>query len=58
MANNFPYDVYTLDSYSLSYHALAQFKQILLKETMPDEIVEVIEDQIIPALEHIVAQDY
>ncbi len=58
MANNFPYDVYGLDSYSLSYHALAQFKQILLKETMPDEIVDAIEDQIIPALEHILAQDY
>ncbi len=58
MANNFPYDVYTLDSYSLSYHALAQFKQILLKEKMPDDVVYLIEEQIIPALEGILLQDY
>ena len=58
MANNFPYDVYGLDSYSLSYHALAQFKQILLKETIPDEIVDAIEELVLPALEYILAQDY
>jgi len=58
MPNHFPYDVYSLDSYSLSYHALAQFRQILLKEKMPIDIVNIIEDEIIPALEHIVSQDY
>jgi hypothetical protein len=55
---NHPYNVYSLDSYSLSYHALAQFRQILLKEKMPIDIVNIIEDEIIPALEHIVSQDY
>jgi len=58
MANHFPYDVYTLDSHSLAYHSLAQFKQILLKEEMPDDVVYLIEDKIIPALEGIVSQDY
>jgi hypothetical protein len=58
MNNAFPYDIYTLDSHSLSYHALAQFKQILLKEKMPDDVVYLIEEQIIPALEGILLQDY
>jgi hypothetical protein len=58
MPNQFPYDVYSLDSYSLSYHALAQYKQILTRENMPAEIVDIIEDVIIPALENIVASDY
>jgi hypothetical protein len=58
MPNHFPYDVYNLDSHSLSYHALAQFRQILLKEKMPLDIVDTIEDRIIPALEHIVSSDY
>ena len=58
MPNQFPYDLYTLDSYSLSYHALAQYKQILTREKMPDEIVDIIEDHIIPALENIVNSDY
>jgi len=56
--NNFPYDVYTLDSHSLSYHALARYKQILLRENIPDEIADIIEEHLIPALESIVNSDY
>jgi len=56
--NHFPYDIYQLDSHSLAYHSLAQFKQILLKEEMPNDIVYLIEDKIIPALEGIVSQNY
>ena len=58
MANNFPYDIYTLDSHSLSYHALARYKQILLRENIPDEIADIIEEHLIPALESIVNSDY
>lgn len=51
--NHFPYDVYKLDSYSLSYHALARYKQILREETLPFDVLARIEDDIIPALEAI-----
>ena len=53
MSNHFPHDVYTLDSYGLSYHALARFKQLLYNDNMPADIAEKIEDEIIPALEYI-----
>ena len=53
MSNHFPYDVYTLDSYGLSYHALARFKQLLYKENLPADIAEKIEEELIPALEYI-----
>ena len=56
--NHFPYDIYTLDSHSLAYHTLARFKQILAKEVLPNDVLDAIEDKIIPALEHIVSQDY
>ena len=51
--NHFPYDVYKLDSYSLSYHALARYKQILREETLPFDVLARIEDDIITALEAI-----
>jgi hypothetical protein len=53
MSNHFPYDIYTLDSYSLSYHALARFKQLLCSDSISADIAEKIEDEIIPALEYI-----
>ena len=50
----FPYDVYSLSAYSLSYHAMRRFKQILLNDMMlPADIIEKIEDEILPALEYI-----
>lgn len=53
MSNHFPYDIYTLDSYSLAYHALARFKQLLCSDNISADIAEKIEDDIIPALEYI-----
>ena len=53
MSNHFPYDIYTLDSFSLSYHALARFKQLLCSDNISADIAEKIEDDIIPALEYI-----
>jgi len=54
MTVTFPYDVYSLSAYSLSYHAVRRFKQILLKDMMlPADIIEKIEDEILPALEYI-----
>lgn len=52
--NNFPYDLYKLDSYSLSYHALARYRQILRDEALPFDVLARIEDDIIPALEAII----
>jgi len=52
--NHFPYDLYSLDCYSLSYHALARFKQLLQRDMMiPSDIADQIEENIIPALEYI-----
>ncbi len=51
MLNHFPYDLYKLDTYSLTYHALARYKQLLYSEDLPISEVEDIEDKIIPALE-------
>jgi len=55
MNNAIPYDLYNLDSYSLAYHSLARFKQLLAKEIMPFDVVTKLEDEIIPALEQVVA---
>jgi ATP-dependent protease ClpP protease subunit len=52
--NRFPYDLYSLDCHSLSYHALARFKQLLQRDMMiPSDIADQIEENIIPALEYI-----
>jgi hypothetical protein len=54
MTLTFPHDVYQLGAYSLSYHAIRRFKQILLNDMMlPPDIIEKIEDEILPALEYI-----
>lgn len=54
MPNHIPFDLYALDSYSLTYHALARFKQLVQSDcTLPSDIVDKIEDVIIPALEYI-----
>jgi hypothetical protein len=45
--NHFPYDIYQLDSYSLSYHALARYKQILRDEVLPFDVLARIEDDIL-----------
>jgi hypothetical protein len=52
--NHFPYDIYQLDSYALSYHALARYKQLLRDEVLPFDVLARIEDDIIPALEAII----
>ncbi len=54
--NNFPYDVYYMDSYSLAYHAVARYKQILMSENLSEDLIGVIEDDIIPAMEYILAE--
>ena len=52
--NRFPYDLYSLDCHSLSYHTLARFKQLLQRDMMiPSDIADQIEENIIPALEYI-----
>ncbi len=54
MPNHIPFDLYALDCYSLTYHALAKFKQLVQNDcTLPSDIVDKIEDEIIPALEYI-----
>ena len=43
-----------MDSVSLSFNALNRFRSILkTEEGIPDEIIQAIEEQIIPALEFI-----
>lgn len=54
MTVTFPYDIYNLSAYSLSYHAIRRFKQILANDMLlPADIIEKIEDEILPALEYI-----
>jgi len=54
MRNHIPYDLYALDCYSLTYHTLARFKQIVRHDcTLPPDIIDQIEDILIPALEYI-----
>ena len=54
MNNHIPYDLYALDCYSLTYHTLARFKQIVRHDcTLPPDIIDQIEDILIPALEYI-----
>lgn len=54
MTLTFPHDIYQLGAYSLSYHTMRRFKQILLNDMMlPPDIIEKIEDDILPALEYI-----
>lgn len=53
--NHFPYDIYNLDSHSLAYHARERFKQIVQRNsTIPCDIIEQIEDNLIPALDYII----
>lgn len=55
MLNHLPYDLYALDSYSLAHHSLERFKQLIQREpTIPADIIEQIEDNLIPALEYII----
>jgi hypothetical protein len=51
MLNHLPYDLYKLDSYSLTYHALARYKQLLHSDDLSISEIEDIEDRIIPILE-------
>jgi hypothetical protein len=54
MPNHIPYDLYTLDWHSLAYHSLARFKQIVRDDgTIPSDVLDQIEDNIIPALEYL-----
>lgn len=54
MANHIPYDLYNLSWHSLAYHSLARFKQIVRDDcTIPPDVIEQIEDNIIPALEYL-----
>ena len=50
--NNVPYDLYALDWYSLAYHALAKYKQLMYSDgAMPGDVADHIEETLIPALE-------
>lgn len=54
MSNHIPYDLYTLSWHSLAYHSLARFKQIMRhNNTIPSDVLDQIEDNIIPALEYL-----
>jgi hypothetical protein len=54
MTNHIPYDLYNLSWHSLAYHSLARFKQIVRHDdTIPADVIEQIEDNIIPALEYL-----
>lgn len=53
--NHFPYHIYGLDSYSLAYHVRERFKQIVQRDdTISCDIIEQIEDNLIPALDYII----
>ena len=43
----------SLNSYSLAYHSLAAWKRILSAEYLPPDILDKIEEDIVPALEYI-----
>lgn len=52
MNNHYP--IYTLGWHTLAYHSLTRFKQLLHEDlTIPSDVVEQIEDNIIPALEYL-----
>ena len=56
MSNHIPYEVYNLDWHTLAYHTLARFKHIIWDDnTIPSDVLDQIEDNIIPALEYLEA---
>ncbi len=48
-----PFDIYTLDEYCLAHHSLIKFKMLVRDSYIPGDILEKIEDELIPALEYI-----
>ena len=49
----------SLDSYSLAYHSLAAWKRILKDEhlNLPPDVLDKIEEELIPALEYVEGWD-
>lgn len=43
----------SLNSYSLAYHSIAAWKRILKAEFLPADVLDKIEEEILPALEYI-----
>ena len=48
-----PFDIYTLDEHGLAHHSLIKFKMLVRNNYIQGDILEKIEDELIPALEYI-----
>jgi len=47
------YNVYELSTQSLAYHAAKRFKHLLVSGMLPGEIIDKLEEEVLPALEWI-----
>ena len=47
------YNVYEQSAHSLAYHASRRFKHLLVSGMLPGDIVEKLEEEVLPALEWI-----
>ena len=47
------YNVYELSTQSLAYHAAKRFKHLLVSGMLPGDIIDKLEEEVIPALEWI-----
>jgi len=47
------YNVYEMSTQSLAYHAARRFKYLLLMGMLPGDIIDKLEEEVIPALEWI-----
>jgi hypothetical protein len=47
------YNVYEMSTQSLAYHAAKRFKYLLASGMLPGEIIDRLEEEVIPALEYI-----
>ena len=47
------YNVYELSTQSLAYHAAKRFKYLLASGMLPGEIIDRLEEEVLPALEWI-----
>ena len=47
------YNVYEQSAHSLAYHAARRFKHLLVSGMLPGDIIDKLEEEVIPALEWI-----
>jgi len=47
------YNVYEMSTHSLAYHAARRFKHLLASGMLPGEIIDRLEEEVIPALQWI-----